>query len=157
MVNKVLSLVLGGGGDRPSLDPPLIWLPICKLLFVVIVTPNFLTKQAQSIQWTQGLFMPFWNCHFSCNIKYSVFILYTIGVPGRGRGGCRAPPWKISGQILFSGQAQVAQNFWNIKTSKQWKFSGQFCFSVQVVQKCWRVKKFSMQCIQCIFTWGWSV
>jgi len=36
------------------------------------------------------------------------------------------------------------------------KFQGKLCFSGQVlvVQKCWTVKKFSMQCIQCIFTWG---
>jgi len=27
------------------------------------------TKQAQSIQWTQGLFMPFLRCHFPTNTK----------------------------------------------------------------------------------------
>jgi len=47
--------------------------------FVAIVTTDFWTKQAQSIHWTQGLFMPFWKCHFPSNTKYSVFILYTIG------------------------------------------------------------------------------
>jgi len=30
------------------------------------------TKQARSIQWTQGLFMPFWSCHFPSNTKHSV-------------------------------------------------------------------------------------
>jgi len=26
-------------------------------------------KQTQSVQWTQSLFMPFWNCHFPSNTK----------------------------------------------------------------------------------------
>ena len=39
---------------------------------------------------------------------------------------------KISGQTLFSGQTQVAQKSWMIKnTWIQWKFSGQLCFSGQ--------------------------
>jgi len=33
------------------------------------------TKQAQSNQSTQGLFMPFLSCHFSSNTKYGVLIL----------------------------------------------------------------------------------
>jgi len=39
------------------------------------------------------------------------------------------------------------------------KFQEKLCFSgqVQVVQKCWTMKNFSMPCIQCIFTWRWSV
>jgi len=37
--------------------------------------------------------------------------------------------WKISGQLCFSRQAQVAQNFWMWKIySIQWKISGHFCF-----------------------------
>jgi len=78
--------------------------------------------------------MPFWNCHFPSNIKYSVFILYrpAIGVRGGWRGGCSTPAWRISGIILLSGQAQVAHNSWMIKNiSIQWKISGQLCFSAQ--------------------------
>jgi len=37
------------------------------------------TKQTQSIQWTQGLLMPSWSCHFPSNAKYSVLILYARG------------------------------------------------------------------------------
>jgi len=29
-------------------------------------------KQAQSIKWTQSLFIPVWSCHFPSNAKYSV-------------------------------------------------------------------------------------
>jgi len=39
---------------------------------------------------------------------------------------------KIFSANCFSGQAQVAQNFWTVKNC-------------------------SIQCIQCIFTLGWSV
>ena len=37
---------------------------------------------------------------------------------------------KFSGQLCFSGRARVAQNSWMIKNtySTQWKFSGQLCF-----------------------------
>jgi len=28
-----------------------------------------MNQTAQSIQWTQGLFMPFWSCHFPSNTK----------------------------------------------------------------------------------------
>ena len=37
------------------------------------------TKQAQFIQWIQGLFMPFLSCHFPSNTKYSALILYARG------------------------------------------------------------------------------
>jgi len=37
------------------------------------------TKQAQFIQWTQGLFTPFSSCHFPSNTTYSVLILYARG------------------------------------------------------------------------------
>jgi len=51
----------------------------------------------------------------------------------RGVGG-RPPPraWKISGQTLFSGQAQVAQKSWMIKNvySIQW-IQGTLCVSGQ--------------------------
>jgi len=98
------------------------------------------------------------------------------------------PAWKISGQTLFSGQANVAQKSWIIKTYIQYsefkahsvfqgktkllknpeckkciqyceKFQGKICISghAQVAQQSWTVKKASMQCIQCIFTWERSV
>jgi len=39
-----------------------------------------------------------------------------IGVRGGGAVGAAAPTaWKISGQALFSGQAQVAQKSWMTK------------------------------------------
>jgi len=33
------------------------------------------------------------------------------------------------------------------------------CFlgQAKVAQNSWTVKMFSIQCIQCIYTWGWSV
>jgi len=39
------------------------------------------------------------------------------------------------------------------------KFQDKLCFSgqAQVAQKSWTVKKFSMECIQFILIWGWSV
>jgi len=64
-----------------------------------------------------------------------------IGVRGGGAGDHRA--WKISGQTLFSGQAQVAQKSWIIKyISVQWKIPGQLCASgqAQVAQKSWIIK-----------------
>jgi len=41
----------------------------------------------------------------------------TIGVRD-GKGGGLAPPWlgNILGQTMFSGQAQVVQKSWTIKT-----------------------------------------
>jgi len=41
-------------------------------------------------------------------------LITSIGVRGGGSGAGRPPPraWKISGQSLFSGQAQVAQKSW---------------------------------------------
>jgi len=37
--------------------------------------------------------------------------------------------------------------------------SGTVCFSeqAQVAQNSWTVKIFSVQCVQCMFTWRWSV
>jgi len=31
-----------------------------------------MNQKAQSIWLTQGLFMPYWRCHFPSNTKYSV-------------------------------------------------------------------------------------
>ena len=50
------------------------------------------------------------------------------------RGGGAAAPsgLKISGQTLFSGQAQVAQKSWKLKIFQySEKFQGKFCFSGQ--------------------------
>jgi len=48
--------------------------------FVVETSAHILwTKQAQCIQWTQRLFMPFLSCHFPSNTKYNVLILYARG------------------------------------------------------------------------------
>jgi len=45
--------------------------------FVVVTSAHILwTKQAQSNQWPQGLFMLSIRCHFPSNTKYSVLILY---------------------------------------------------------------------------------
>ena len=62
------------------------------------------------------------------------------------RGGAAAPPspgLKISGQTLFSGQAQVAQKSWKINNiSIQWNISGQILF-LRVSAGCskfWRIK-----------------
>ena len=68
--------------------------------------------------------------------------------------------WKISGQLCFSGQAQVAQNSWMTKNIYSIQLiQDTLCFSgqAQVAQKSWTVKIFSIECIQCTFSWGWSV
>jgi len=56
--------------------------------------------------------------------------------------------WKISGQTLFSGQAQVAQKSWKIKNlSIQWKIQGKLYFTgqAQVPQKSRMWKVYSIQ------------
>jgi len=60
----------------------------------------------------------------------------------------------------FQGKRRVAQKSWMVRnifnTVKIFRgncFSGQ----AQVAQKSWTMKIFSVQCVQCILTWGWSV
>ena len=49
------------------------------------------------------------------------------------------PAWKFSGQLCFSGQAQVDQKSWMQKGySVQWKFSGQALFFTQA-QSCSKI------------------
>jgi len=85
-----------------------------------------------------GLAVPIWG-HFDHDHRRT----------RRGVGG--RPPsllWNISGQTLFSGQAQVDQKSWMIKNiSIQWKISGQLYFSgqAQVDQKSWMIKNISTQ------------
>ena len=59
---------------------------------------------------------------------------------------------------VFQGKRRVAQKSWMVRNifNAVKIFKGN-CFSGQVAKKSWTVKIFSMQCIQCIFTWGWSV
>jgi len=52
-----------------------IWFAVRKLPFVVASAHILWTKQAQYIQWTQGIFMPFSSCHFPSNTKYSILTL----------------------------------------------------------------------------------
>ena len=78
------------------------------------------------------------------------FLIYRVCIDSKGGicEGCRPAAWKISRQILFLGQAQVAQKSWMIKNiSIQWKFSGQLCFSglVQIAQISWMWKVYSVQ------------
>ena len=68
----------------------------------------------------------------------------------RGVGeGCRPPSvWKILGQTLLSGQAQLAQKSWMTKNiSIQWTISGQTLFSgqAQVAENSWMMKNISIQ------------
>jgi len=71
---------------------------------------------------------------------------------------CGTPAWNISGQTLFSGQAQVAKKSWMIKNiSMQWKISGQLCFSeqAQVAQKSLMIKNiYSIQLIRGTLFYG---
>jgi len=48
----------------------------------------------------------------------------------------------MSGQLCFSGQAQVAQKSWMIKNtcSIQWKISGKLCFSGQAHANCSKIQ-----------------
>jgi len=41
----------------------------------LVVTTYVMEQRAQSIQWTQGSFMPFLGCHFPRNTKRSVLML----------------------------------------------------------------------------------
>ena len=50
-----------------------------------MVTTFLWTKQAQSNQWTQGLFLLFLSCYFPSNAKYSVLVLYGRGTQHVGR------------------------------------------------------------------------
>jgi len=64
-----------------------------------------------------------------------------------------------SGQTLFSGQVQVAQKSCMVKhifnTVKNFRANSIFEGKRKVAQKSWTVNKFSIQCIQCVFTWRW--
>ena len=82
--------------------------------------------------------------------------LLPSGVQGGGAGEGRPTPYlKISGQTLFSGQAQVAQKSRKIKNiSIQWKISRQILFfrASAGCSKVWRIKNiYSIQWIQCTF------
>ena len=90
-------------------------------------------KQAQSIQSTQGFFMPFSSCHFPRNIKYSVFIHYASVVQLQARGP------DVAHRRVFSGpQKHFEKNF--------------------KVELCWKACEITfvslnyLRCIKCICT-----
>jgi len=63
----------------------------------------------------------------------------------------------IQGTLFFRARARCSKIL-NVKKYIQYSenFRGTLCFSgqAQVAEKSWTVKKFSIQCIQCIFTRG---
>jgi len=124
-------------------------------------TPQFPSTWVLKPSITHGIIPQ--NIYYKNNIYQICLFWYTLisksatftfsGVRGGGRGrGGRPLCLKISGQTLFSGQAQVAQNFWKIKNiSIQWKMSGQILFfkASACCSKFWMIKNiYSIQWIQ---------
>ena len=90
--------------------------------------------------------MPFWNCHFPSNIKYSVFILY--GVRGRGRGEAAATRFeKCQGKFCFQGKRKLLKILeWSKIFQNSEKFQGNSGF--QRKRKLLKNPEWSKICIQ---------
>jgi len=90
-------------------------------------------------------------------LRHVVPVSTTIGVRGGGGEGCRPPGWKnFRANSVFQGKRKLLKN---PECKKYIQYSEKFLFfrASASCSKPRTVKKFSIQCFQCIFTWGWSV
>jgi len=108
-----------------SYSERLSWKATAELLMMMFSSvvhwwPSFCSKseRVKLVFYCMSFNVPVWVC-FTATLKCN----HTNR--GTRREVAAHPTWKISGQALFSGQAQVAQKSWMIKNiSIQWKIQG---------------------------------